>query len=116
MASLNMEFDPGSVEPGNNLDPIPAGEYVAQIVDSSVNPPKSGKGLMLNLTWEVVEGEYEKRKVWDRINYQHESAQAQLIGQQQLKAICDAIGLPGHLSDSGRVAPCPGSRPGRDRD
>jgi Protein of unknown function (DUF669) len=100
MASLNMEFDPNAVEPGGNFDPVPAGEYVAQIVESDVAPPKSGNGLMLNLTWEITEGEYTSRKFWQRINYQHTSAQAQLIGQQQLKSICNAIGLSGHLNDS----------------
>jgi hypothetical protein len=100
MANLNMDFDPGSVEPGQGLDPVPAGEYVAQIIESDVGPAKSGNGLLLNLTWEIVEGPHEHRKFWQRINYQHTSAQAQLIGQQQLKAICDAIGLAGHISDS----------------
>lgn len=100
MADLDFEFDPNSVEPGMDFTPIPAGDYVAQITESDVAPPKSGNGLMLNLTWEIVEGEFDKRKIWQRINYKHTSAQAQLIGQQQLKAICDAIGLQGHLTDS----------------
>jgi hypothetical protein len=100
MASLQMDYDPAAVEPGSNLDPLPPGEYVAQIIESDVAPPRSGNGLMLNLTWEVTEGEYQGRKFWQRINYQHTSAQAQLIGQQQLKAICDAIAITGHISDS----------------
>lgn len=100
MADLDFEFDPNSVEPGMDFTPVPAGDYAAQITESNVAPPKSGNGLMLNLTWEIVEGEYDKRKFWQRINYKHMSAQAQLIGQQQLKAICDAIGLQGHLTDS----------------
>lgn len=101
MADLNTSFNPDEVEPGqNNLDPVPANTYVSQIVTSDVQPPKSGNGLMLKLEWEICEGPFEKRKFWQNINYQHASAQAQMIGQQQLKAICDAIGITGHITDS----------------
>ena len=101
MADLDFEFDPNSVEPSaGSLDPVPVGEYIAQIIESATAPAKSGNGKLLNLTWEITEGEFANRKFWQRINYQHTSVQAQLIGQQQLKAICDAIGMQDHLTDS----------------
>lgn len=99
MAQLGQSFDPGSVEP-NQFDDLPVGEYIAQIVESSVEATKNGKGKLLKLTWQVTEGQFENRKIWQNINFEHESSQAQQIGQQQLKSICDAVGFADHLEDS----------------
>ena len=59
-------FDPETQE-GNSWDPLPVGEYVAQIVEASVLQPKSGDGYYLALTWKIAEGEFEGRELWDRI-------------------------------------------------
>jgi Protein of unknown function (DUF669) len=99
MAQLGQAFDPNSVEP-NQFDDLPVGEYIAQIVESSVEATKTGTGMLLKLTWQVVDGQYENRKFWQQINFQNQSAQAQLIGQQQLKSICDSIGYTQHVEDS----------------
>ena len=55
-------FDPETQE-GNSWDPLPVGEYVAQIVEASVQQPKSGDGYYLALTWKIAEGEFEGRQV-----------------------------------------------------
>jgi len=83
-----------------DFEPIPASEVVAAIIESAVDPANSGNGQILKLTWQVTEGQYQNRQFWQNINYLHSSAQAQLIGQQQLKAICEAVGHDGHLDDS----------------
>ena len=49
-------FDPETQE-GNSWDVLPAGEYVAQIVEASIQQPKSGDGYYLALTWKIIEGE-----------------------------------------------------------
>ena len=54
-------FDPETQE-GNSWDPLPVGEYVAQIVEASVLQPKSGDGYYLALTWKIAEGEFEGRQ------------------------------------------------------
>lgn len=101
MAQLGTTLDPNAIEPGRNgFENMPDGDYVAQIIESSVKPTKNGAGTILSLTWEIVEGEFQNHKIWQNINYQHTSAQAQTIGQQQIKAICDAIGYTEHVSDS----------------
>jgi hypothetical protein len=101
MANLGTTLDTDQIEPGmNGFEPIPAGVYPAYIVESEVTHTKNGKGMLLKLTWEIIEGEYEHRKTFQQINYQHESAQAQAIGQGQIKAICNAIGFTGLLEDS----------------
>lgn len=101
MAKLDYEYNPDEIEPGNDFSAFEAGEYRAMIEGSDVAELKSGKGVGLNLKWKLSDGQPNAgRVVFQLINYQHESAQAQLIGQQQLKAICEAVGHSGLLEDS----------------
>jgi hypothetical protein len=83
-------FDPETQE-GNSWDPLPAGEYVAQIVEASVQQPKSGDGHYLALTWKIGEGSFEGRQVWHRITFAHSNEQAQTIGRKTLKDLCVAL-------------------------
>ena len=69
---------------------MPVGEYVAQIVEASIQQPKSGDGYYLALTWKIAEGEFEGRQVWQRITYLHSNEQAQTIGRKTLKDLCVA--------------------------
>lgn len=95
MAELGFDFDPSTVEADTrNFDPLPNGQYEAEIIDSSVEDARSGKGRKLALTWKITAGPFENRQLWQNINILHDSVQAQEIGQKQLKSICDAIGVP----------------------
>jgi hypothetical protein len=87
---LPEAFNPEEQE-GNDV--LPKGEYVAQIIDASVSQPKSGDGCGINLTWQITQGEYEGRYVWQRITFQHSSNQAQQIGRKQLKDLCVATSV-----------------------
>jgi hypothetical protein len=98
MATLN--FDPNSVEDDRGPAPIPAGRYLLEIVDSQSVDNKKGTGKYLFLIMRVVEGQYEGRKVFDRINYINVSEQAQQIAQKQLKRLCGLCGVTGQLIDS----------------
>lgn len=100
MAQLGEHFDPGAVEPRDNFDPIPAGNYVAEIIESDVVNTKSGSGQMVKLTWKITEGEYENRRIWDQINFRNANEVAQRIGQQSLAELCAACGIRGPLDDT----------------
>lgn len=93
-------FDATQVAPQEPLSPIPAGVYLAHIIDSEVRPLKSGMGQALALTFEVLEGPYRGRKVFTQLNVQHRgSPDAERIAQAQLSALCHATGVL-KLSDS----------------
>jgi hypothetical protein len=85
-------FDP-SQEEGTKFDPLPIGVYLAQIIEAAVTVPQSLDGYGINTTWEIIEGEYEGRRVWQRIILQHSSTEAQRIGRRELKDLCDACGI-----------------------
>ena len=92
-------FDPATQE-GNSWDVLPAGEYVAQVVEASIQQPNSGDGYYLALTWKIIEGAYEGRQVWQRITYQHSSEQAQTIGRKTLKDLCVATEVAEQVDDA----------------
>ncbi len=92
MADLSG-FDANNVEPADDFEPIPAGKYVAVITDSEMKPTKSGNGSYLQLTFQVLEGQYANRLLWARLNLDNSNATARKIAQQELSSICRALGV-----------------------
>lgn len=92
MATLN--FNSNEVEPSIGIDAIPAGKYTAVISNSEMKPTRNGSGQYLELTFEIIEGEYKNRKVWARLNLENQNAQAVQIARADLSAICRAVNVP----------------------
>ncbi len=86
-------FDANDVEPSADLEPIPAGKYQAVITESEMKPTKAGTGHYLQLTFQVIEGEYENRLLWARLNLNNPNATAVEIARAELSAICRAVGV-----------------------
>jgi hypothetical protein len=98
MATLGVNVD--NVEPDAGRGAFQAGRYVLQITESDVVDTKEGTGKLLKLTFEVFEGPMAKRRIWDQLNIQNASVQAQEIGQKQLSALIKALRLPTTPADS----------------
>jgi len=86
-------FDANQVEPSTAFDPIPAGKYLAAIIESQVKPTKSGKGEYLELTFQILEGEFKGRQLWARLNLNNPNVQTVKIARGELSAICRAVGV-----------------------
>lgn len=84
-------FDATQVAP-NSFDVLPAGEYEAIIVASEVKATSTG-GKMLKLELQILNGEFQNRKVWDNINLWNASDKAVQIARGTLSAICRAVGV-----------------------
>ena len=91
-------FDPESQE-GSHFDLIPAGSYVAEIIETEIAQPKSGDGHMLKLTWKISEGDYEGRQLWQTLCYQHSNAQTEAIARRSLKDLCVALDIGEQVSN-----------------
>lgn len=91
MAQFN--FDASQVAPQASTGPLPAGVYLAHIVESDVQPLKSGNGEGLKLTFEIIDGQFKGRKVWENLNIRHTSEDTQRIAQSQLSALCHAVNV-----------------------
>ena len=95
MADLGDTFYPDQIpEDERSFDPLPAGQYKVQVVDSEVQDLKTGNGQALVLTLEVVDGQFANRKLWDRLNIRHTNEQAQSIAQRALADLFLATGTP----------------------
>ena len=92
MANL-QGFDARTVEPSTDFEAIPAGKYLAIIADSEMKQTKSGTGSYLELTFQIVEGEYKGRNLWARLILDNPNAVAVKIAQGELSAICRAVGV-----------------------
>lgn len=96
-----ISFDATTVAPEASRDVLPAGIYLAQVVESDIAPTKTG-GKMLKLTHEVIDGACKGRRVWGNINIQNPSPEAERIGQAQLSSLCHAVGVM-KLTDSAQL-------------
>lgn len=91
MAFFN--FDANTVAPDTSHQLMPAGVYTARIIESNVEPLKSGNGTGLKLTMEIIDGQFKNRRLWPQLNVTHTNPVAQQIGQQQLSSICRAVNV-----------------------
>ena len=65
---------PTKSNPPREFEPIPAGKYLAMITESEMKPTKSGSGSYLQLTFQILEGEYKGRFLWARLNLNNPNA------------------------------------------
>ncbi len=73
--------------------PLPAGEYLTMITQSSLDNTRSG-GQMVRLTYTVMEGPFQGRKLWSRHNIINSSPKAEEIGRREISRIAHAVGQP----------------------
>lgn len=90
MARLTEIFDPSKIT--DERAAIPAGNYAAQVIESSLEITKSGTGSYIKLIWQLLGGEHSGRTIIQQITYENPNMQAVEIGQRMLKRLCDALG------------------------
>ena len=95
MAQLgfNGGFDATQVDPSSTFDPVPPDDYLVQVINSEMKPTKDGQGQYLQLEMDILDGEYQGRKVFDRLNLLNNNPQTVEIAQRTLSAICHATGV-----------------------
>jgi hypothetical protein len=92
MARFDTSFDASGIEPSASYDVLPAGKYVAQIVESEMRVTSNGMGQFLWLMLDILEGPYTGRKVFDQLNLVNQNPTTVEIAQRALSAICHATG------------------------
>lgn len=95
-------YDPNQHDPRMGLDPLPAGWYAMQIVDSEICKTKAGTGSYLKLELEIVEAyhpTHKGRKVFENLNLWNANKQAVEIANNTLAAICKATGVNGRAEN-----------------
>ena len=92
MANL-QGFNAAEVEPNTGFDPLPAGEYNACIVGSDMKTTKNGSGEYLNLEISILDGTYQNRRLFDKLNLKNSNETAVQIARATLSSICRAVGI-----------------------
>lgn len=91
MAKIN--FNPTEVPEDEGFQPIPEGEYLAQIVQSEMKNNKAGTGQYLELRVQILEEPYVGRLVFERLNLINPNETAVRIANRTLADICEACGM-----------------------
>ena len=99
MAQLG--FNAGDYDPADDFAPLPAGEYVVMITEGAVDYTSKG-GQMVKLTYTVMDGEFQGRKLWSNHNIVNNSPKAEEIARKEISRIAHAIGQP-KLSDTDQL-------------
>lgn len=89
---VELNFDSTQVENvQTDFTPIPNGEYPAIVTNSEMKPTSNGKGHYLELTIQIIDGQYKNRNLWDRLNLDNPSDKAVQIAKAQLANLCRAV-------------------------
>ena len=104
MAQLgNLGLDPNVPESNGEFTVLPAGKYEMVIKQDVLKDNSKRTGKLLELTLEVIKGEYSGTEIIDRLNIINPSDVAQKIGQGTLKRICNLCGVPFPPDDSRKL-------------
>ncbi len=94
-----MGFDPDQVEGELSYEAIPAGNYEAVLCESENKTSESTGCEYIQLVWEVIEGEYRGRKIYDISVRRHSNETAVAFGNRKLKAIMGVLGKVNDTSE-----------------
>ncbi len=91
---VQFNYNTGEVKPSSTYEVLPSDWYIAQIVASEAKTPRSGQGQMLNVTFEIIDGDHRGRKIWNNYCIIHPNAKTQEIARSNLAALSHACGVP----------------------
>jgi hypothetical protein len=89
---LPETFDPSAHEGTRDLECIPIAWYQAQLIENEIRHARNGNGSYLLAIFEILDGEFRGRKVYQNITLQNDNQQAVEIGQRLLTDIYKAVG------------------------
>lgn len=88
-----LNFDARTVQPRQPNAALPSGWYNARIVGSEPKQTQDKSGGYLEFEFEVMDGQFQGKHVWDRLNLWNNSEQAVEIAYRTLSAMCHATGV-----------------------
>ena len=75
-------------------DLVPPGVYPAVVIESEWRPARSGDGRYVQTAFQMTEGEFKDRVVFDRHHVESASPSTVAIATRGFTALCAAVGLP----------------------
>lgn len=87
-----MFFDATTINPADQYEALPAGDYEAMAVEATIKPTKDGSGRYLELKMQIQSGQHQGRTLFDRLNLINRNPKAVEIAQRQMSQLCHATG------------------------
>ena len=75
--------------------PLPDDSYTVSLNRISEKSTKAGNGTMVNVSFQVSDGEFKNRLIWDSFLISHPNSKAAGIGLQRLDSMLKSIGVYG---------------------
>jgi len=93
MTTGNLGGNFGAGEYKDEYQPLPVDRYKLAITDTVMKPTKANPSVSyLQVEMEIQEGQYQGRKMFNRLNLQHGDDKVRKIAQVELEKIATAIG------------------------
>ncbi len=87
-----LNFNASQVQPNQALEAVPSGNYPVMITKSEEKPTRAGDGSYIEFEMTIQGGQYNGRKLFDRLNIKNKNEQAVSIAYSTLSAICHVTG------------------------
>lgn len=101
MPSLNFDAT-GYTPQERSYGVIPPGKYAAVINNTDIKATKAGDGQYLEIEFQIIDGDYAGRRVWERLNINNPNKKAEDIARERLAGLCQALGIA-TLTDSDQL-------------
>lgn len=100
MASFDYDFNE---VPESEFSALPEGDYVVVITASEKKLNKEGTSHYLETVFEVIDGDYKGRKIWERYNLWHSKPTVANISRRDVKKISQCCGFTVQPNDSAEL-------------
>lgn len=81
-------------EPELKSEPIPSGEYKVIASKSEWKETKNRNGKYLKFEFEVIDGKYKGRKIWQNFNLDNPNPDAVKFARAEFATFCRAVNVP----------------------
>jgi len=94
MVQLRTPIKPSDKFDDGSFDLLPSGFYIAHIKKEKDQQFKSKLGHMVVFTWEITQGQFAKRLIWQNVIYDYQTKpKVEGIGKAMLQKIALAVGI-----------------------
>jgi hypothetical protein len=88
-----LDWNPQTDAADTGFTPLPEGVYRIAVESAECKPTKAGDGEYLSLVFQVLDGQYKGRKLFDKWNYRNKSSAAVAIAKATCSAFHKSAGL-----------------------
>lgn len=97
MTSFDFNVADYGSDENNSYDVLPDGKYDVIVLEAKEKTTKKGDRA-IELTFQVLDGQYKERLLWETLNLWNSSDQARTIARDRLSSICKACNAPAATS------------------